>query len=346
MGKPNDTNYPWLGGDPTDTFSKDWKLKINKIPCAIYQAEGDGIIERNDESGRTATVQLICNWNKRIEMISALLGTVDYADGKIVRQDPFSYPVGPNDLIYTFADRLIATSISSIRGMHWWTDTEGEIIGEPAVPYWGAYVWAVLTVEFTSPLYWITEAPGSPSFDDLLQQTYCITKIKAGGEVFAPPTGSFVWAGGGGAGNPLLDVGAAHIRTRSEISCTRIRMPIYPGEAIQAALGSVNDRALTVGDVTYPRGSVLFNNVVPEPRSDPIVNGVVWDLEMVFLANAPAGTGQIAGAASTDPLDWNYFLDPEGNWQPVYTKSTNKPPFKYVDWTPGGANDLFTNTIA
>ena len=45
MGKPDSNSFPFLGGDPTSTFTKDWQLYIGGIPCAIYQAEGEAIKE-------------------------------------------------------------------------------------------------------------------------------------------------------------------------------------------------------------------------------------------------------------------------------------------------------------
>lgn len=351
MGTPNNTQFPWLGGDPTSTYPKDWQLTIGGVKCAVYHAEGDAIIEYNLESGRGARVQFICNWNERIDFMAGLLGTVDYVDGQIIRQNPWAYPVSLPDTELTFPRRTICTEISSVRGIHWWTDNEEDntdLADEP-VPHWGGYVYAIVTAEFTTPPYLIEHPPDDypVAFNDLLDQTYCITRIKAGGEVLVPPLGSFVWAGGPEAGAPVLIGGAPHMRTRSEISCTRVRMPIYPVNAIQAAIGSVNDKSIIIAGYEYKRGSILFNNVVPELRSDPLESGIIMDLEMIFLANSPAGTGQIAGSDNLDPLDWNYFLNTQGQWQPIYTSGSNKPPFRYVDWGPGGLTcDLFSNTIS
>ena len=245
-------------------------------------------------------MQFICQWNQRLDFMAALLGTVDYGGGKVIRQDPFSYPVSTADQELTFTNRLICTSVSNIRGLHWWTDgtggawgAAGATVADPALPGWGAYVFAVVTAEFTTPLYWITSDPDTPNFDDLLAQTYLITKIKAGGEILAPPFGSIIYDNPGGPhdAEPVLDIGAVQIRTRSEVSCTRVRMPIVPMNAIIAAMNSVNNDVIKIGGYSYPQGSVLLNNVVPTPRSDPFEGGIVWDLEYIFLANAPAGTG-------------------------------------------------------
>src|SRR5271157_2632400 len=248
MGSPNLGNFPWLGGDPSLTFPKNWTLLINGIPCGIYQAEDNGIVESNSETGRSATVVFQIYWFQRIQFIAALLGTSNYVLGvlepnSIVRTPPAIYPVSALDqdttrYAATIYGRMICTSITSIRGTHWWTDTTGLYLSTPPIPGWGAYVYALVTAEFTTPLYNIAEpGPFSPGLDDLFGQPYCISKIKSGGEVFAPPTGSFVFAGGMAMGHALLDVGAAHMRTRHEISCTRVRMPIYPVNAITMAIG-------------------------------------------------------------------------------------------------------------
>jgi hypothetical protein len=346
MGKPDDTNYPWLGGDPTFTYDKNWQLEIGGVKCAIYQADGDGIIERNDESGRTATVRFICKWNERLDFLAGLLGTVDYSSGAITRQSPFSYPVTDGDQELTFWSRLHCTSVSQITGLHWWTDTTGQLIGDPAVPYWGAYVFAIVTAEFATPLYWLEPDDDTPAFDDLMAQQYVISRIKAGGEVFAPPTGSFVWTAGPDQNNPLIDIHAAHMRTRFELSCTRVRMPIVPMNAIVTAIGSVNQNPVTIGGKAFPKGSILFNNVVPEARSDPVESGIVWDVEYIFLCNAPAGNGQNPQGSPDDPLDWNAFLNTKGDWYTIGTSGAMAPPFRYVDWGPGGADDLFGDSIS
>ena len=263
MGKPDSNSFPFLGGDPTDTFTKDWQLYIGGIPCAIYQAEGEAITERCPETGREATVQFICQWNQRLDFMAALLGTVDYDGGQVIRQDPFSYPVSTADQELTFTNRLICTSVSNIRGLHWWTDgtggswgAAGATVADPALPGWGAYVFAIVTAEFTTPLYWITSDPDTPNFDDLLAQTYLITKMKAGGEILAPPFGSIIYDNPGGPhdAEPVLDIGAVQIRTRSEVSCTRVRMPIVPTNAIIAAMNSVNSDVIKIGGYSYPHG--------------------------------------------------------------------------------------------
>src|SRR5208282_4493390 len=121
------------------------------------------------------------------------------------------------------------------------------------------------------------------------------------------------------AGIPLLGVGAPQIRTRIEITCTRVRMPIIPMNVLTGAIGSVNKTNFVVGGYSCPPGSVLFNNWNPEPRSDPQSGAVVYDIEMIFMANMPSSTGQIGLAPSSNMLNWNYFMSLDGNWYSVVT---------------------------
>src|SRR5208282_642838 len=74
MGTPGNTNYPFLGGDPTSTYPRDWTLQIGGVPCGIFLDEGDAVTESNQETGRAATVILQCYWNQRQQAIAGLLG--------------------------------------------------------------------------------------------------------------------------------------------------------------------------------------------------------------------------------------------------------------------------------
>ncbi len=326
--------------DPKDDFPKpNWTLEINSIRCAIYQGpsgtEG-GLNESNSTEGRTASVVFQCYWDDRLDLIAGLIGTVDYVDGTIIRTKPFSYPVADRDKQNgkVFTNRLVCTSISSVIGTKWQTDEDGSFTG---LAGWGGYVFALVTAEFTCPPYLVVDlasplVPTDPAFNDLTFQTYCISKVKVTGEVFSPPTGSFQFAEGKFSGQPLLDVGASQIRTRFEVSITRVRMPLIPTETSTPLNGTINDAAFLIGGQSFPRGSMLFSGINPEPKSDPYNCGLIFDVELTFLANAAAST-------ANDPLDWNYFLDPGGVWTKVETKGGD-PVFKYADHT-----KLYSNQI-
>ncbi len=110
-------------------------------------------------------------------------------------------------------------------------------------------------------------------------------------------------------------------------------MPLIPVEVSGPLLGTVNDAPFLIGGQSFPKGSMLFSGINPEPKSDPYNGGLIFDVELTFLANAAAST-------TKDPLDWNFFLDPGGVWVRVTTKPTDindpttaKPVFKYADQT-------------
>lgn len=142
-------------------------------------------------------------------------------------------------------------------------------------------------------------------------------------EVLAPPTGGFMFVTGGLANKGLIDTGAAFIRTRSEISITRVRMPLIPIQTASPLFGTINSDPFLISGQMYPKGTMLFNGLNPTPRTDPYNGGIIWDVEYCFLANSNASSG-------TSPLDWNYFLDPNGDWSQVKTKN-NDDVFKYAD---------------
>jgi hypothetical protein len=316
-------------------FSKNWLLEINGVPCNIYlgdNATGYGITESNAPDGYQATVYFQCYWDDRMDLIAGLVGTVKYQGNTIIRTDPFAYPLSNQDSIdedgNVYPNRLFCTSISSIAGTKPWTDASGDNVG---LANWLGYAYAVIQAEFTSPPYLIEDllgdgvTPTDPSFNDLSYQTYCTSNIRASGEVFSPPGGAFIWATGALAGKPLQDLGASQIRTRSEITITRIRMPLIPMTTIGSLIGTVNQTPFLIAGQLFPMGSMLFNGINPSPRSDPYNRGIIWDIELTFLGNSPANTNGIV-------LDWNYFLDPMGVWSLVTTKG-GAPAFAYADHT-------------
>lgn len=316
-------------------FPKGWALQINNVQCGVYigpnpESGGFGITESNGTDGRSATVYFICYWDDRLTLIAGLLGTVDYANGSVIRNDPFVYPLSPNDQENgeIFGSRLFCTSITSVTGIKPWTDTSGGNVG---LAGWVGYCYAVIQAEFTSPPYLIQALlgpgvpPDDPGFNDLTYQDYIISKVRVSGEVFSPPTGAFVFAGGAFNGQPLLDVGASQIRTRFEVSTTRVRMPLVPMQTITNLLGTVNQGQFLIGGQFFPQGALLFTGVNPEPRTDPYNGGIIWDVELTFMGNGNA-------AGQNVPLDWNFFIDPGGAWSKVTTAGGN-PVFAYADHT-------------
>ncbi len=320
-------------------FAKNWQLRIGGVPCCVYLGPDgrDGPSESNGPEGRRAAVAFQCYWEDRLDLIAGLVGTVDYVGGTIARQDPFAYPLASRDQASgrMFPARTFCTGITSIEGTHPWTDPDGTNTGKAG---WVGFIYAVVQAEFSTPPYLIQDLlgpgipPESPAFNDLSYQTYCISKVRVSGEVFSPPTGAFVFAGGAFSGDKLLDVGASQIRTRFEVSITRVRMPLVPMTVATTLTGTINDAQFLVGGQLFPRGSMLFTGVNPEPRSDPYNGGIIYDVELTFMAN-----GQAAGQDT--PLDWNYFLDPGGAWSKVQTAGGD-PVFAYADHTALYANAI------
>jgi hypothetical protein len=327
--------------DFSQEFPKPWSFAINDVPCAIYHGENDeghGLSESYGYDGRRAIVNFICYWDDRLDLIAGLVGTVDYVAGTIVRKEPFAYPLADRDQQQgkMFPNRLFCTAVTTIEGRHSWTDFSGENTGEPS---WPGYCYAIVQAEFTSPPYLIIDLLGTgvptqdPAFNDLTYQTYVISRVDVAGEVFSPPSGSFIWAAGGHNNEPILDVGASQIRSRFEISVTRVRMPLIPMTTMTSLMGTVNSQQFLVGGQMFPPNSMLFMGGKPESRSDPYNGGIIWDIEYKWMAN-----GQAAG--QNTPLDWNFFLDPDGNWNQIKTRVGGNPVFAPADHAA-----LFSDTI-
>lgn len=330
-------------------------LTIGEVECWFGigpDGQEGGIAETYSlENGPEARCTFKCAWTDRQTLIQALLGTVDYANGKVSRTDPFAYPLDNSMVVANQGiqqpNRWICTGIGPVKGIKWKTDDDGDLTST-GVPGWGLYEWAVFEAFFTVPLWQVDEFPAGTQGIDISAVPYVVTKTKTSGEVFAPPTGSVIYQGGKFAGKALQDVNASIIRTRTEISLTLIRFPIVPQILINSLTGSINSKPLQIGTYTYPRGSVLFTSTNSEPRPDPCSFAIVQDVELLFLANGPSSAFQADGAAAPGDLggqgslDWNYFVDPSGTWVPVgFNTDPPEPLFSYEDF-----NQFFMTAIA
>ena len=312
---------------------------INGVPCFFVvgeDGENPAIVESTSfDNGPVATIVIKCDWLAYPQVRAGLLGTVDYTNGTVAYNPPFRYPIDDSLLARgTFPDRWFCTSIEDVRGLKWVTDQDGNETNT-GVAGWGYYREAIITARFTAPLYQLFASTEDRPYGDPSGKAYTITKIKTAGQVFSPPTGSLIYGGGTFTGQALQDIHGAQIRTQTEISYTRVRMPIVPADAIQNCQGGVNDVELKIGSFKYPKGSVLLGGSNSEQKVDPVDFGIVFDVEYTFLANAP--TGQDAGVQ----LDWNFFMDPEGTWVAVNKSGSGAPVFRYVDMS-----RLFAMTIS
>jgi hypothetical protein len=325
----------------------DWVLEVGGIPCGVYLGPDgtQGPTEISDEHGRRATATFQCEWASRNDLIGALVGTVDYPGAAIARTPPFSYPFATVDTTQhtvngssnsIIPQRLVCTAISRVQGTKWRTDNEGGLFSE--VAGWGGFAYALITAEFTCPNYMLAPTEFAPAFTDLSTLPYVITKTRVSAEILAPPAGAFQYADGAYKGKPLLDVGAAQPRSRLEINMTRVRMPIVPTVIATPLLGSVNQDPFVLGGLEFTKGAVLFNGMNPEPRSDPYNGGIVWDVEYQFLAN---GLVYITSVDDRQYADWNWFLDPKGEWTKVTYPDGKTPVFEYADFRP-----LFQDAIS
>jgi hypothetical protein len=309
-------------------------LAINGVTCGIHidpTGEEYGIQERYDEPG--ATVWFQCAWFDRYDLLQGLLGTASYSNGQVKRTPPFAYPL-PVDQIAVgnqLPNRMVCTSVGEVRGIKLGTDYEGE--SDVQLPGWSYYNRAYFPAYFTVPLWQVDDLPPSSPDCDISTLPYVVTKMRVSGEVVAPPTGSIIYGGGAFAGKALQDATAGFIRPRLEISMTMVRMPIHPLNTIMDLEWTINGKPWTIAGFQFPKGSILFTGANSEPRPDPCSFGIVQDVELTFLANGPA-SGVPQGGQVDVPLDWNYFLDPSGNWVPcTFNTDPPTPIFAYEDFS-------------
>ena len=255
---------------PKNAPSKNFNISVGGVPCTIYvgpDGTSGGIKESHAPDGRRATVYFQCWWKSRFLLIKALLGTVNYSGTTIARVDPFSYPLSATDATIAYADAMFCTSIGEIVGVGPWADALGTTAGYPD---WLSYAYAIVPAEFTCPPYNINGfVSGGVAFTDLAFQSYCVSKTRVAGEVFSPPTGAYIFAGGAFANQPLLDIGASQIRTRLELSCTRVRMPLVPLATIDSLIGTVNSNFFQLSSETFPTGKRPVRGLQPGAAHGP-----------------------------------------------------------------------------
>ena len=312
---------------PPPNPPENWLLEIGGVGCNIYTGPNgqDGHLTEltSASEGRKAQVRFKCRWEDRNALLAGLLGTVVYQGGTIVRTPPFSYPTAQSDIdAGMFPNRLFCTD-AGVEGTKWRADPDGSITG---LAGWGYFVYAIVTATFTSPPYLIEPMEGGgPAFNDLTNNTYCISKLRVSGEVYSPPTGSYVWAEGSRAGKQVPDAHCGIVRPRYELSVTRMRMPIVPTTALDDCIGSVNGSVLQISTNEVDPEAALFMGYNPEMRTDPYNGGIVSDIEMLWAVNGYLPSRNADGS-------WNWFVDPVGQWSAIQTNDVNEnPPFESVE---------------
>lgn len=274
-------------------------LVLGGVPCAI-RTEGDGgqgVTTAFGETGPETTVNLVVPYDGARLVAKALLGYVSASGGNVTYYAPFSNPENPNE---------VCTSIGAWQGIKPVTLPSG----------WLVYDRVVMPARFSVPP-WSPDGTTDPS-----GLPFTVTRVKVSAEVFSPPVGSYYYTAGTYNGKPVAESSVGIIRTRAEITITRVRMPVLPLGAMQDFSGVVNDGPITIGDKIYSKGTLLFTGGDPgEPFADPATGDRVWTITLQFLGN--------------DSLDWNAYMDPNGEYQLINSRSdgTGSPPFAYRNYT-------------
>lgn len=325
-------------------MSDTYYLTIGDAPCNLYTGD-DGqqghLVEGTGPDGPKYTVQFICDWPERNNLIAGLVGTVDYQGGAIVRTAPFFYPVSSYDqqpfpvtgIQGMFPNRIFCTACPEVRGIKWARDDSGSVSG---LAGWGYFTYAVVTAEFTSPPY-LVESAGTVGFNDLVNQLYCRSKLRVNGEVYSPPGNAARWTEGTRSGQPVNDVNVGIQRPRYELSVTRMRMPIVPSSTLDSMIGTVNETTIRIGQNTVSPDAALFVGYNVEERSDPYHGGIVYDIEMLWAVNGFIYERNADG-------NWNWFVDPAGDWSAIgypNEEDSFSPPFDEAEH-----NNLFSNAIS
>ena len=303
-------------------------FQINGQVCGIYvgaDGEQGGIVPAWTDRGLEITVYLHCAWESYPYVLRGLRGWVGFdQNGNIVRTDPVSMPINPNQQDYAWG-RFICVGTGDIRGEKWRTDQDGSITGAAG---WGYYVNAIIPAKFAAPSYQTqAAAPGygnGKGQSDLSGMPYTTTKIRTSGEVFCPPHGAYSWPNG----TPVDEAHVGVIRAKQEIQITRHFMPTIPVDRYQSVVGTVNGKPLALGRYSFPRGTIMFMGCSEiEPYSDVGTGLSVCDITFNLMGN---GTDNLPADGTDHTLDFNKVMDPTGSWQFI-TDANQRGPFPYAN---------------
>lgn len=285
-----------------------YSLQINGVTCTIACREdgSEGVIENVSPQGPEATVLYKCPYLQRYQLIKGLIGSAVYSGGKVVRTLPTAYLPSSN---------LYCMEIGEIRGMAPVRDLSTN---------WLIYRDAIVPAIYRVPPYSFQDLANSAYYPadsqvDPSGKGWTTTTVSMEGEVFTPPNGSYQWVGGKFDGKPVPNGAVGLIESKFAFEFRRHMLPLLPLKAVRQYRGSVNSVAITIGDDTFPVGTLLFVGFEAEPSFDPLGNMIQ---EVVY---------KVLGA----DRDWNYFLDPGGNWRQIIQQGTGGTPvypFPYMDF--------------
>jgi len=269
------------------------------VSIALEDMGDRAIVERWGPDGPEADVMFKCKWSDRYLVIKYLRGGVIGSGRTVTYLAPASYPSSPN---------LKCTSIGELRGIKPRTLDSG----------WVEYEYAIVPAHFSTPT-WDAIGTTDSMNSDPSHAPMTTTRFRGSPEILTPPGGSYYYTSGTDSGKPVLDSTVGIVRSRVEISMTRHMIPFPLMDKLMFDVGCINDTTMVFADRTFPRGTVLFAAFDSDPVAEPSTGQKCWDYTFSFVANYSK--------------DWNYFLDPHGEWVPINSKAdgTGDPPFEYED---------------
>lgn len=316
--------------------NKSPSLSVNGVNAAIYLGEhGDqgGIVEQWTDRGLEIRIEFIVRWPDRIRFIQALRGSaaVD-ANGKIVRNDPWTLPQNPNDPLPEFDifaghpyywNYYLCVGTDPFRPVKPKTDPDGSATG---LEGWVYYDYVVIPARFAIPPYRVGPFTGTYEIGtDLSGYPYTSVKGKASGEVFQCWNNSYKFKN---LDQPAGDVGL--IRSRQEFTITRYMMPFLDTTKYDAMIGKVNTESIKIGTTTYAPESMLYMGYEPEWVGDPSTGLLSCNVHHTIMAN-----GEMAVASGDANSSWNYALTKLGFFDKMVLRTDGTTtPYRQVEFIP------------
>jgi hypothetical protein len=284
-------------------------VNINGVQATVYTgADGnDGGLEESWPEGQPAraVIHWKCPWEQRFALIQGLrggwFGWVLYL--------PHPYPYSPN---------LTCVGIGQIKGIKPRT-VDGML----------AYAEAIVPAEYGVPKFDFTPAsPASPGADPS-GKAYTRTSWNVSTEPYRPPGGTLYFEGGSLVAAAIPEESISLLRPRIEFTLTRYWLQSAPLYEVLSYAGDVNDETVTIGNLTFPRGTLWFAGAGGGSEQTESLDGRTGELTYTLIGNGP-----VMGSTGRIQPEWNHFLAPDGVWRYANTEvdGSGERPYRYSNW--------------
>jgi hypothetical protein len=274
------------------------------------------------DRGMEVAIDFQVSWVDRIKLLYALRGSCGFNNGEYWRSLPKSLPRLADDTIGDIDDRedqnqypwdrYFCSSIGPCRQIKTRvTDEDGDPTDVVGWPY---YEEVVMPTVWTVPLYVVSDKAYDPKTvgKDPSGYPYTITRTHTSGEIFSPYTNAFKFTN---EATPANEANIGILRAKTELSITRVFMPVLDTLTLDAMIGKINTDHIQFGSDVNPPESMLYLGYEYEPYVNPANGKIVYDVTHRLMVNGP-----VLDKDGNPQESWNYFMNRSGYWDKLVLK--------------------------